>query len=84
MELLGKSKQQLTEMIRRDRNKASIILWSVANETPVSEPRTRFLTTLADTARKLDPTRLVSAAMEVHADTTGGNMRTVEDPLAAL
>ncbi|HTD97010.1 MAG TPA: glycoside hydrolase family 2 TIM barrel-domain containing protein, partial [Edaphobacter sp.] len=38
--VLVKSKQQLHEMIRRDRNKASIILWSVANETPNNEPRT--------------------------------------------
>src|SRR5678815_3519177 len=30
--VLAKATQQLTEEIRRDRNKASVILWSVANE----------------------------------------------------
>ncbi len=32
--VMAKSQQQLGEMIRRDRDKASVILWSVANETP--------------------------------------------------
>ena len=40
---LANARAQLTEMIARDRNRASVIVWSVANETPVSEPRTRFL-----------------------------------------
>src|SRR5260370_10020997 len=63
--VLAKSRQQLTEMIRRDRNKASIILWSVANETPNTEARTKYLTTMADLARQLDSTRLVTAALLV-------------------
>ncbi|MBN2365233.1 MAG: beta-glucuronidase [Calditrichaeota bacterium] len=57
---------QLTEMITRDKNRASVILWSMANETPVSEPRLQFLKKLADLARTLDPTRLITAAMERH------------------
>ncbi|HWZ51109.1 MAG TPA: glycoside hydrolase family 2 TIM barrel-domain containing protein, partial [Granulicella sp.] len=36
----AKSEQQLGEMIRRDRDKASVILWSVANETPNNPVRT--------------------------------------------
>src|SRR3984885_9035387 len=63
--VLAKSKQQLSEMIRRDRDKASIILWSVANETPNNPTRTKYLTTMADLARQLDPTRLVTAALLV-------------------
>ena len=31
---LTNATNQLEEMIRRDRNKASVVLWSVANETP--------------------------------------------------
>jgi beta-glucuronidase len=57
---------QLTEMIARDRNRASIILWSLANETPLSEPRLTFLAKLAARARSLDPTRLITAALEQH------------------
>lgn len=42
-EVLEKAKTQLTEMITRDRNRASIIIWSVGNETPVSSVRTAFM-----------------------------------------
>jgi beta-glucuronidase len=80
---LANAKNQLTELITRDRNRASVIIWSVANETPVSEPRTRFLKQLVDTARALDATRLVSAAMEVHADPKDNNHRIVDDPFGA-
>ena len=82
-ETLANAKNQLTELIERDRNRASVIVWSVANETPVSEPRTRFLKALVDTARSLDDTRLVSAAMEVHVDPADNNHRIVDDPFGA-
>jgi beta-glucuronidase len=92
--VLVKSKQQLNEMVRRDRDKASIILWSVANETPNTEPRTKFLTTMANTARELDPTRLITAALLVrnqgHKEGGEGNVKPgepnvkiVDDPLGA-
>jgi beta-glucuronidase len=35
--------RQLSEMITRDRNRASVICWSVSNETPLSIPRLEFL-----------------------------------------
>ncbi len=75
------ARRQLTEMITRDRNRASIILWSVANETPVGEPRLRFLTNLIELARTLDDTRLITAALERHYidDTT----QMIDDPLGA-
>jgi beta-glucuronidase len=57
------ARQQLEEMIARDRNRASIAIWSIANETPLGEARLGFLLRLADEARRLDPTRLVSAAL---------------------
>ena len=76
--VLAKAEQQLGEEIRRDRDKASVILWSVANETPNTPIRTQFLTTLADHARSLDSTRLITAALLVRAD---GNTKIVDDPL---
>ncbi len=81
--VLAKSKQQLTEMIRRDRNKASIILWSVANETPNTEARTKYLTTMVDLTHQLDPTRLVTAALLVRTEKNpaGGTTKIVDDPL---
>ena len=62
-EVYAKAVAMLNEMIRRDRNKASVIFWSVSNETPRNAERTTFLTHLANEARKLDPTRLVTSAL---------------------
>lgn len=57
---------QLNEVITRDKNRASVIIWSVANETPVSEARNTFLGNLVNRVRTLDNTRLVSAALLSH------------------
>jgi beta-glucuronidase len=76
------AESQLTDEIRRDANRASIIIWSLANETPVSDARTTFLTKLAAKARSLDSTRLLSAAMEKHAKPGAENVNMVQDPLA--
>ena len=59
------AKQQLTDMISRDHNRANIIIWSIANETPHSAERDDFLGRLAQYARTQDSTRLISMAMEV-------------------
>ena len=59
------AKNQLTDMISRDHNRANIIIWSIANETPHSPERDTFLGNLAQYARTLDNTRLISMAMEV-------------------
>jgi len=59
------AERQLTDMIRRDQNRANIIIWSIANETPHSAQRDQFLSRLAKQARQLDDTRLISMAMEV-------------------
>lgn len=79
-EVLEKAKTQLQEMISRDRNRASIIIWSVGNETPVSESRTKFMRSLLERARELDETRLVSAALEVHYDREK-KVNYIDDPL---
>ena len=63
---LNNAKNQLTEAITRDKNRASIIIWSVANETPPSEARNTFLKNLIVLSKSLDNTRLVSAALEKH------------------
>ena len=59
------ARQQLTDMIRRDKNRANVIIWSIANETPHSAERDAFLGKLATYARTQDNTRLISMAMEV-------------------
>jgi beta-glucuronidase len=76
--VLVKAQQQLDEEIGTSRNHAAIILWSMANETPNNETRTRFIETLAQHARELDPTRLITAALLVRNE---GKTKIVDDPL---
>ncbi len=71
--------RQLEEMISRDRNRANIILWSVANETPPGESRNHFLSGLASRAKQLDPTRLTAAALDTHTSREG--VQAIEDEL---
>jgi len=75
---LALAKQQLTELILRDRNRASVILWSVANETPETAARTRFIRAEVEHARRLDPTRLITAACFIKEK---NNRVTLPDPL---
>lgn len=77
---LANARNMLRENIVRDRNRASIILWSVANETPVNDARNVFLRTLIADVRALDPSRLVTAALLAGRT---GNVQTIDDPLAA-
>jgi beta-glucuronidase len=84
-ETFANAGNQLAESIARDKNRASIVLWSVANETPVGEARTAFLRKLAGQVRTLDPTRLVTAALLHHNDggAAQGNTDLIDDPLGA-
>lgn len=60
------AENQLTELITRDFNRASVIIWSVGNENSDTDDRLKFMGSLAECARKNDPTRLVSAACLVN------------------
>ncbi|MFP3385907.1 glycoside hydrolase family 2 protein [Tritonibacter sp. SIMBA_163] len=60
------AENQLRELIRRDRNRASVIIWSVGNENPDTDARLDFMRGLADLAKDEDPTRLTSAACLVN------------------
>ena len=57
------AKNQLTEVITRDKNRACVIIWSMANETPLSEARNTFLVNLVSYTKTIDSTRLISAAL---------------------
>ena len=80
-ETFKNAQAQLTDEITRDKNRASIIIWSMANETPVSPERTDFLLRQIKTARSLDPVRLISAALERHTKEGTKNTQVVADPL---
>jgi beta-glucuronidase len=76
------AENQLTEVIHRDKNRASVIIWSMANETPTSEARNIYLGKLASKARALDPTRLISAALEQSSYQGSTTIRTIDDAFA--
>jgi beta-glucuronidase len=76
---LANARRQLAEMIRRDRNRASVIIWSVGNETPVTPPRLAFMTTLVRDAHALDGSRPVTAALETHY--AQPDVKIIDDPL---
>ena len=77
---LENAKAQLRDVVARDQNRAAVAMWSMSNETPISPERTVFLKAMADYARQLDSTRLITSALNrtEHA----GDVRTLNDPLA--
>jgi beta-glucuronidase len=71
------AENQLLELIARDRNRASVVLWGVGNENADTDARLKFMAGLAAAARRADPTRLVSAACLINRATFA-----IEDRLA--
>ncbi|NBK26464.1 MAG: glycoside hydrolase family 2, partial [Spirochaetia bacterium] len=63
---LESAQNQLSELIVRDRNRSSVIIWSVGNENPDTDERLSFMSALADQARALDASRLIGAACLVN------------------
>jgi beta-glucuronidase len=80
---LQNAKNQLGEAITRDHNRAALIIYSVANETPIGEARNHFLGQLIQEAHTNDPTRLVTAALQASEtqDDSGLHIR-INDPIA--
>lgn len=60
---IEQARNQLSNMIERDQNRASVIIWSVGNETPITDARMNFFREIIGHVREQDPTRLVSAAL---------------------
>jgi beta-glucuronidase len=77
---LSNAQEQLRDNIARDHNRASVVLWSVANETPIDPARTEFLRKAIAYARQLDSTRLITAALN-RTDREGPEARTLSDPV---
>ena len=71
---------QLRDEITRDHNRAAVILWSLSNETPTDPDRLVFLQKLADDARQLDSTRLITSALN-HVTNAGPDKRILDDPI---
>jgi len=80
---LATARRMLAENILRDRNRAAIALWSVGNETPVTDARNLFMARLAADVRAIDPHRLVTAALLTERDESEGHpVMVLADPLA--
>ena len=60
------SMDELERLVRRDRNHPSVILWSIGNEEPQQGTArgAKVATTMKRLVNRLDPTRLVTAAMD--------------------
>ncbi|WP_083727783.1 beta-galactosidase GalA [[Flexibacter] sp. ATCC 35208] len=69
----AQGKEDLTTMIRRDRNHPSVFMWNLENEESLEGNVTgrRILESLVEVAHELDDTRPVSAAMN-HGWNEGG------------
>ncbi|MEL0301573.1 MAG: glycoside hydrolase family 2 TIM barrel-domain containing protein, partial [Flavobacteriaceae bacterium] len=78
------AKNQLHSLIQRDKNRASVIIWSMANETPNSPARESFLSRLAKFTKSQDPSRLISAALEQKQLENNPYTRTISDPFAEV
>ena len=78
--VLDNAKAQLRDVIARDQNRAAVIIWSIANETPINPERNTFLKSMADYARSLDSTRLIGAASDKATHIDAQHMA-LNDPL---
>ncbi|MEL6975614.1 MAG: glycoside hydrolase family 2 TIM barrel-domain containing protein, partial [Bacteroidota bacterium] len=77
----NQAKSQLETLIHRDKNRASVIIWSVANETPDVPSRLKFLRDLKQITLSIDDTRFVSAALERDEKSTANTVK-IPDPFA--
>ena len=62
-ETLTIAKNQISRLVQRDQNRASVVVWSVANETPLSSSRMQFLNALLSEIEVTDTSRLTTAAL---------------------
>ena len=77
---LENAKAQLRDVIARDHNRAAVALWSLSNETPISPERNTFLKSMAEYARQLDNTRLITSASD-KAEHPDDEHAALNDPL---
>ncbi|CAN7996307.1 unnamed protein product, partial [Ixodes pacificus] len=65
--LLSEHKKRMTELVQRDKNRPSVIMWSVVNEPQSAKPQAdRYFGELVAHVKTLDPTRPVTAALSGH------------------
>ena len=62
--IISKTRILLDEMITRDKNRCSIILWGMSNETRPAPDRDHVITQMVQHTREADPTRLITSAFD--------------------
>jgi beta-glucuronidase len=77
---LQNAESQMHDLIARDQNRASVILWSLSNETPNTPERLEFLRKFAAFTRAQDSTRLVTSALNTLDHSVDG-MASLNDPV---
>jgi len=81
-ETLENGLNQLSEMIHRDKNRASVILWGMSNEAPVNDARVEFLQEMIQRTKSIDPARLTTAALQSRWIEEGENITfMIDDPI---
>ncbi len=73
------AQSQMRTLVHRDKNRASVIIWSLANETPNTSARFEFLCKLKESVLTIDQSRLISAALECDATQNGDRIQ-ISDP----
>jgi len=69
-ELLASHQRVMTELVRRDSNRPSVVMWSVANEPRSEEAAAKsYFSSVANFTRSLDSSRPVTAALNQSPDT---------------
>ncbi|XP_053970515.1 beta-glucuronidase-like [Hylaeus volcanicus] len=62
--LLSRHKESISELIRRDKNRPSVIMWSIANEPRTQLPEAEeYFKQIAHHTKAVDPTRPITIAM---------------------
>lgn len=79
--VMAKAQTMLTETIERDKNRAAVIIWSIANETVPNPARDTMLIELAKLARQKDDARLIGGAFDNMKYDLKTNTFTIEDNL---
>ena len=77
---LANAEAQMSELIGRDHNRASVILWSLSNETPNVPARVEFLRKFAAFTREQDATRLITSALNT-VDRSQPGVMSLSDPV---
>ena len=77
--------QQLAEMVRRDRNRTCVVIWSVSNETGGGQPDVdKANVSLIRRVREMDPSRLVTHVTLHGVWTAGNDAAMAEDDVLCL